>query len=183
VTICTQNRVCLFGEIVGNEMRLNAAGQMICRWYQELEKKFPNIECDAFVCMPNHVHFIVLNAGINVGTDLYVRPKSVQQQNGQTHRSAPTTETNMGQQQGEDADLHIPRVVQWFKTMTTNEYIRGVKKNTWSPFSGKFWQRNYWEHIVRNEQELNRIQEYIQNNPTQWQLDKLFVGADLRVRP
>jgi hypothetical protein len=71
---------------------------MVCRWYQELEKKFPNIECDAFVCMPNHVHFIVVNAGTNVEADLRVcpdpcvRPKSVQQQNGQTHRSAPPTE-------------------------------------------------------------------------------------------
>ena len=96
VTICTQSQACLFGEIVGNEMRLNAAGQMVCRWYQELEKKFANIKCDAFVCMPNHVHFIVVNAGTNVGADLRVcpdlrvRPKSVQQQNGQTHRSAPT---------------------------------------------------------------------------------------------
>jgi REP element-mobilizing transposase RayT len=176
-------------------MRLNAAGQMVCRWYQELENKFPNIECDAFVCMPNHVHFIVVNVGTNTGTnvgaDLCVRPDrqthgsngQTHRSNGQTHRSAPTTETDIGQQQGEHTGSPLPQVVQWFKTMTTNEYIRGVKQNAWSPFSGKLWQRNYWEHIVRNEQELNRIQQYIQNNPTQWQLDKLFVGADLCVRP
>ena len=52
-----------------------------------------------------------------------------------------------------------------------------------TPFPGKLWQRNYWEHIVRNEPELNRIREYIHNNPAQWELDKLFVRADLRVRP
>jgi len=56
--------------------------------------------------------------------------------------------------------------------MTTNEYIRGVKQNGWSTFPGKLWQRNYYEHIVRNENELNRIREYIMNNPLQWELDR-----------
>ena len=186
---------------------------MICRWYLELVNKFPDIDCDAFVCMPNHVHFVV----VNVGADLCVRPNAhpgdhpnahpnahpdvhpdvhpdahpdvhpdvhsdVHSGNddGQTHRSAPTgAHTILGEHAG--SPLH--RVVQWFKTMSTNEYIRGVKQNGWAPFPGKLWQRNYWEHIVRNEPELNRIREYIHNNPAQWELDKLFVRADLRVRP
>jgi REP element-mobilizing transposase RayT len=63
-------------------------------------------------------------------------------------------------------------VIQWFKTMTTNEYIRGVKQNGWTPFAGKLWQRNYYEHIVRNEKELIRIKEYIKHNPAQWDIDK-----------
>ena len=155
---------------------------MICRWYLELVNKFPDIDCDAFVCMANHVHFVV----VNVGADLCVRPDirpnvrpNVRPGNddGQTHRSAPTgAHTILGEHAG--SPLH--RVVQWFKTMSTNEYIRGVKQNGWAPFPGKLWQRNYWEHIVRNEPELNRIREYIHNNPAQWELDKLFVRADLR---
>jgi len=59
--------------------------------------------------------------------------------------------------------------------MSTNEYIRGVKQRGWKPFSGKLWQRNYWEHIIRNESELNRIREYIGDNPAKWELDKLFM--------
>ena len=59
----------------------------------------------------------------------------------------------------------IPKIVQWFKTMTTNEYIRQVKQNGWKPFNVKLWQRNYYEHIIRNENELNQIREYIINNP------------------
>jgi REP element-mobilizing transposase RayT len=55
--------------------------------------------------------------------------------------------------------------------MTTNEYIRGVKQRGWKPFPGKLWQRNYWEHIIRDDDELNRIREYIGNNPIQWELD------------
>ena len=56
--------------------------------------------------------------------------------------------------------------------MTTNEYIRGVKISGWPPFAGKLWQRNYYEHIIRNEESLNRIREYIANNPLQWELDR-----------
>ncbi|MCO5260659.1 MAG: hypothetical protein M9916_10990 [Crocinitomicaceae bacterium] len=56
--------------------------------------------------------------------------------------------------------------------MSTNEYIRGVKNLGWEPFNGKLWQRNYWEHIIRNEQSYHRISEYIINNPTKWINDK-----------
>jgi REP element-mobilizing transposase RayT len=63
-------------------------------------------------------------------------------------------------------------VVQWFKTMTTNAYIRGVKQHGWPRFDGKLWQRNYWEHIVRNGNELYRIRRYIIDNPTKWQGDR-----------
>ena len=75
---------------------------------------------------------------------------------GLTHGSAPTLGT----------------VVQWFKTMTTNEYIRGVKQLGWTPFPGKLWQRNYYEHIVRSEKALTAIWQYIVDNPARWELDR-----------
>lgn len=187
ITLCAQNRQCVFGNIVDGEMQLNDAGQMVLRWYSELENKFPDIECDAFVCMPNHVHFIVVNVGADLrvrpdsnSTDLRVRPpdrESAYPLKGQTHRSALSVIL------GEHIGSPLHRVVQWFKTMSTNEYIRGVKQRGWPPFPGKLWQRNYWEHIVRNELELNRIREYISNNPAKWEMDTLNVGADLGVRP
>ena len=55
--------------------------------------------------------------------------------------------------------------------MTTNQYIRGIKACRWERFNGKLWQRNYYEHIIRDERELNQIREYIVNNPMQWELD------------
>jgi REP element-mobilizing transposase RayT len=64
------------------------------------------------------------------------------------------------------------KIVQWFKTMTTNDYIRNVKTNNWKPFNKKLWQRNYYEHIIRNEIELNKIRKYILNNPLNWEKDK-----------
>lgn len=56
--------------------------------------------------------------------------------------------------------------------MTTNEYILGVKKLGWTPFQGRLWQRNYCEHVVRNEKSLNRIRQYIVDNPTHWTIDR-----------
>ena len=63
-------------------------------------------------------------------------------------------------------------MIQWFKTMTTNEYIRGVKSLGWRPFAGKLWQRDYYEHIIRNESEWDRIHRYIEANPVRWKADK-----------
>ncbi len=58
--------------------------------------------------------------------------------------------------------------------MTTNEYIRGVKQHGWPRFDGKLWQRNYWEHIIRNENELDRIRKYIMDNPAKWETDRNY---------
>ncbi len=67
----------------------------------------------------------------------------------------------------------IGDAIDWFKTMTTNEYIRGVKNLGWVAFDKKLWQRNYWEHIIRDEQSYIRISAYIINNPAKWVKDTL----------
>jgi REP element-mobilizing transposase RayT len=90
---------------------------------------------------------------------------------GQTHRSAPTEKSE--QIFGEHLGSPLHRVIQWFKTMTTNEYIRGVKNLGWEPFDKKLWQRNYWEHIIRNEKSYHNISNYIINNPSKWKEDIL----------
>ncbi|MDO8311578.1 MAG: transposase [Sideroxyarcus sp.] len=174
ITICTQNRERFFGEIVGDEMELNNAGKMVLHWYAELENKFSDIQCDEFVCMPNHIHFIVVNVGndINgavngVGADLCVRPLLL----GEHECLGRHVGTPL--RSGEHVGSPLRTVVQWFKTMTTNAYIRGVKLQGWQRFDGKLWQRNYWEHVVRDESELDRIRAYILNNPAQWESDKL----------
>lgn len=179
VTICVQNRACLFGDIIDGELKLNDAGKMISTWYYELEHKFPNIKCGSHIVMPNHFHCILHNVGADLrvcpnNTDLHFcsnnghSPENVQSlNNGQSHRIAPT-----------GSPLH--RVVQWFKTMTTNEYIRNVKIYNWNRFNGKLWQRNYWEHIIRNEKSHQNISEYIVNNPMKWNEDKLNPVMNLK---
>ena len=66
-------------------------------------------------------------------------------------------------------------IIGWFKTMTTNEYIRGVKNGLYEPFSERLWQRNYYEHVIRDEQDYISIAEYIRNNPAKWEEDSLNV--------
>jgi len=162
ITICCQNRTSFFGEIKNGEMILNDAGKMVEKWYFELENKFQNIQCHEMIIMPNHFHCIIQNVGIlgeYVGADLRVCPNILGEQ----------PKNILGEHVG--SPLHS--VVQWFKTMTTNEYIRGVKTLGWSRFDGKLWQRNYWEHIIRTDDDFQRIEEYIINNPKKWENDKL----------
>jgi putative transposase len=174
ITICVQDRECLFGKIENGEMILNDSGRTVEKWYYEMENKFSDIRCHEMVVMPNHFHCIIENVG-SVGAELRVCPDTNANgqpniANGQPHHIAPMGEpSSLSEHTG--SPLH--RVVQWFKTMTTNEYIRGVKQLDWKPFNGKLWQRNYWEHIIRDEQSYQRITEYIINNPKNWDIDNL----------
>lgn len=109
-----------------------------------------------------------------VRANLGVRPNNIEQTHnniGQTHRSAPTETSE--QIFGEHIGSPLQRVIQWFKTMTTNEYIRGGKNLGWEQFDKKLWQRNYWEHIIRNEKSYQNISNYIINNPSKWKEDIL----------
>lgn len=173
VTICVQNRECLFGDIFDGVMQLNDAGQIIVDWYWELEQKFPDIQCGDFICMPNHVHFIAINTGnpTPVGADLCVCPSPTI--NLCVCPPSPTPRGEHTTPRGEHTGSPLPQVVQWFKTMTTNAYINGVKNQRWQSFNKRLWQRNYYEHIVRNDSDFIRIQQYIQNNPALWQQDTL----------
>lgn len=164
ITICCQNKVHLFGNVINEQMILNDAGKMIEKWFNELQNKFPDVKCHEMVVMPNHIHFIIENIG-SVGADLRVCPND---------SNISKTEKRVSEILGEHAGSPLHRVLQWFKTMSTNEYIRGVKNNNWIPFDGKLWQRNYWEHIIRNDQSYQKISDYIINNPSKWNDDTLF---------
>lgn len=127
VTICAQGRACLFGVVADGEMQLNDAGKMVERWWFELNQKFPAVETDEFVIMPNHLHGIIVITDTIVGADLRDGPEGA-------HTGAP-----------------LPTVIQWFKTITTNEYIRAVKTASWPSFNRRLWQRNYYEHVIRDD--------------------------------
>jgi REP element-mobilizing transposase RayT len=165
VTLCTQERAYLFGEVVDGEMRLNDAGKMIERWWNELNNKFPQSKTDAHRVMPNHFHGVI---AIVVGADLRVCPNQTNafDETGTIHETGLPCET------GAHAGAPLPKMLQWFKTMTTNEYIRCVKQQEWPPFHARLWQRNYYEHIIRNEESLNRIRQYIFDNPARWPFDR-----------
>ena len=75
---------------------------------------------------------------------------------------------------GEHIGSPLHSVVQWFKTMTTNAYINGIKQHGWQPFNTRFWQRNYYEHIIRDQRAYEEIAAYIIENPINWRNDKLY---------
>ena len=157
VTICTQNRECLFRDVADSETVLNDAGLMIEKWLHELPNKFKGIALGEYIIMPNHIHYIIENPG-PVGADLCVCPRNPDK--------------------GEHAGSPLQKTVQWLKTMTTNEYIRNVKRNGWKPFNDKLWQRNYYEHVIRNEKDLADIREYTLNNPAHWNEDDYNPNAN-----
>jgi REP element-mobilizing transposase RayT len=147
----------MFGKIVDGEMVLNDAGWMVNIVWDEMQNNYPGVETDEFIIMPNHIHGIIVLVGAG--------PRACPD-NGQPQIT--------GQPQGVAPTLSLPDVVHRFKTMTTKRYTDGVKQNGWPPYPGKLWQRNYWEHIIRDEHELNRIRQYIRNNPMNWKNDDHF---------
>ncbi len=165
ITLCVQNRERLFGEIrpVGAAlvgalnpnpansqfMILNDAGKMIGSEWLALKNRFPNIELHEYVVMPNHFHGIL---------------EIVDEREWATTRIAPT----VAQKRKTVGDM-----MDAFKSITTVEYIRGVKNHGWKRFDGKLWQRDYWEHIIRDEAEYFRIANYIVHNPEKWVTDRL----------
>ena len=174
ITICTQNRERLFGETENGEMILNNAGQMVEKWFHELENKFANITCREHITMPNHTHFIIQN--VNVGADLCVCPDGAGESADMGVHVKEGAHAKTGEHtSGEHTGSPLRAMIQWFKTMTTNEYIRHVKQDGWAPFPGKLWQRNYYEHIIRDEQSYLRIADYIINNSLNWLKDDYYV--------
>lgn len=151
VTICTQNREKLFGEIVGATLcgRPNNPDKLIVKWLLELENKFKGVKIDEYIVMPNHIHFIIKRTGDHTGST-------------GDHTGSPL----------------LRDIIGWFKTMTTNEYIAGVKNGRFMPFKARLWHRNYYEHIIRNYDDYINIAEYIQNNPLKWEEDKLYVTEE-----
>jgi len=170
ITICTQNRLCLFGKIKESNLQLNDAGIMIEHQWQELIYRFDNIKLHQFIVMPNHFHGIVESVGVPlVGTQ-----NAEQRQTKQRPIEQPQTEQPpKGQPQG--IAPTVGDVVGAFKSLSTNDYIRNVKQNNWQPFNKKIWQRNYYEHIIRNEKSYDQISEYIQTNSLKWQDDKYYI--------
>jgi len=180
VTICTQERLCLFGHIDEGQMRLSAAGQMIQRVWDEIPMFYPGTETDAFVVMPNHVHGIIVLTGA-IPQDFPVRAAPCGSPPVIGVGAAPCGRPIDGQARGPDGQargpaptgaLSLPDVVHRFKTLTTKRYADGVKQCGWPAFPGRLWQRNYYEHIIRDERALARIREYIANNPRQWARDR-----------
>ena len=147
VTVVVQGRACLFGEIVDGNMCLNRTGRLVSDSWQWLEAQYPYVASDEFVVMPNHLH------GIIMITDDTRRGGS---------RTAPT-----GADSPDGKRKPLGRLIGAFKTVSTK------RVNSAHGLSGRpLWQRNYFEHVVRSEESLTRIRQYIHDNPARWEFDR-----------
>jgi putative transposase len=150
VTICLQNRECLLGNIIQGKMMLFDAGLIVNEWWQKLPTKYLGVRLDEFIVMPNHVHGII---NIDVGAGY----------------SRPQTNNSINIEGREDRAPTLGNIVAYFKYQTTKQYNQDGAIR-------KLWQRNYYEHIIRDEKEYCAIKQYIQDNPKNWEDDEMFSG-------
>jgi putative transposase len=138
----------VLGDIMDGRIKLTPIGETSKEYWLKLPERFKNVVLDYFEIIPNHIHGnIVIKIQDLVGADPCVSPEK---------------------KKGKHVGLPLHRMIQWYKTMTTNKYFRLNKK----VIGNKLWQRNYYEHIIRDEKDLNEIREHIINNPLEWELDK-----------
>ena len=146
ITICTYEKKNLLGNIVDGEMNLTEAGRTIWDIWESLPKRYPEIQLDAFVVMPNHIHGIIMvlyNSEVGAIHELPLPRTRIQRRR-----------------------MLLPKVVGYFK-MNTAKQVNVIRDTRGTPV----WQRNYYEHIIRNEDQLQRLREYIINNPVRWHED------------
>jgi REP element-mobilizing transposase RayT len=152
VAIVTWHREFLFGDIVNQEMKLSRYGEVVQKWWHEIPIHFGNVEIGAFVIMPNHVHGIIF----------------ISERRGTV--SVPNDRVSNDTQGGETPPLRVPtlgQIAAYFKYQSTKEMNRVENAGTVT----KFWQRNYYEHVIRDEKDLQNKTDYIEANPLLWDED------------
>lgn len=147
VTICTYKKHCYFGNIVNNQMKLSQVGKTAQKNWQEIPNHFNNVYIDAYVIMPNHLHGIIII-------------------------DRPTEKLNLMMQSTDKSNKFAPlkpgslsAIIQAYKASVT----RWCRKNDDNIFC---WQSRFYEHIIRNDNSLENIRNYIVNNPLKWAEDK-----------
>ena len=157
LTLCTYNRQQLFvNSTVNDEMQIVPSdypqNQLIEKWLSKLEERFQVI-VDQYVIMTDHVHLIL-------AIDRQAPPEGTSETNSENDcRERPMCRSESNHQES------IQKMIQWFKTMTTNEYIQKVKSGDFPPFEKQMWQKSYYDHIIRNYDDYASICFYIVNNP------------------
>ena len=202
ITICCEDRACRFGKIdagagsASTQMILNEYGQIAYHEWAKLTKRFSNFELDVFQIMPNHMHGIIILNDVGAGftpaqnTTKYTpaqntaeKPESQQLIESETRQSQKLIESETGQPQqliktgqpqgiAPTGNATIGDIVGAYKSLVANGCLDICKSK--NEMMGKFWQRNYYEYIIRSSDEYERIANYIVNNPAKWREDKFF---------
>lgn len=157
VTICTFQRERLFGDITDGVVALSKLGTIAHAIWQSLPNQFAHIDIDEFVIMPNHVHGIITITQYMGGMNPAPTARCI----------SPIQIMGSGS---------LGEIVRWFKGRTSYECNRVVGAAFMPPMQTRIsaiWQRNYYEHVIRDEEDLNRIRQYIRDNPMNWADDEL----------
>jgi REP-associated tyrosine transposase len=191
VTICTYDRACLFGDIVDGTMQLNDAGQMVQEGWPAIAGQYSGIAIDAFVVMPNHIHGIIMIAAPGttgptttpVGAQ-FMAPNPVPHST--TYSGPPdppgmvdTITTPVGAQFiAPNPVPHSNMMGAMNRAPTVGEIVRAYKARVTVTINQRrgtrgvpVWQRNFYDHIIRDDEALDRIRQYIVDNPAQWAHD------------
>ena len=153
VTVCSHDKKCVFGHIGDNKMVLNNIGLLVEKQWLALPEKYTNISLDAYVVMPNHFHGIVT----------IDNPVAYRNISGAIH------ELPLHANLYERRPMLLSKIIGYFK-MNSAKQINIIQNTQGQPV----WQRNYYEHVIRNEKSIQTIYDYIQHNPENWEKDKLF---------
>lgn len=149
VTIVTQDRKTLFGQIVDEEMVLNNIGKMVEAVWIAIPGHFPSVELGVFVVMPNHLHGII---SIMVGA-----------------RHAVPQEPSPMEKFGKPVSGSLSTIIRSFKSATTKAF-----HDLYGNLEDRLWQQGYYDHVIRNEREYEAIYDYIIANPINWEKDEEF---------
>lgn len=164
-TICVRERLCLLGDVIEGVMRLSAWGEIVHACWCAIPDHFPHVSLDAFVIMPNHVHGILV-----FHAEAIVQQAGTRTDVGAQHAAPlpPHARDSTGRRPGVAAGS-LGAVVRSFKAAAARQVYAAP-----DPPDKPFWQRNYYEHIVRDEPDLDRIRTYIDANPARWANDSLY---------
>jgi REP element-mobilizing transposase RayT len=152
VTITASERGDLFGVLQDERVVLNELGKMVQQCWEEIPNRFPTVELDEFIVMPDHLHAILFLGEPDVGAGLDPA-RNVKSQRSDDIRATTRVAPTLG------------RIIGAFKSISTIRYFSGLRKQDSAKNGNKLWQRGYYDRIVRNEDELNSIRNYILFNP------------------
>ena len=169
ITLCTVDRTCMFGNVVEGKMQLNDIGQLVEQeWLNTINIRHDNVRLHNYIVMPNHFHAII---EIRRGESHSPQSHSPYSHSSQSHLSQSNSSsiTNECNINGKD----LPRRMK-SPSKTVGAIVRGFKGAVSRQLGYSIWQRNYYEHIIRTDASYRHISNYIENNPTKWQSDKLY---------
>jgi REP element-mobilizing transposase RayT len=169
ITICCQGRICRFGKIKNGKMILNDTGNIAQQCWLDIPQHFPHVELHEYVVMPNHIH------GIVELTETGVVDECGDERRGEKFFALQNKCVGECGDKCEGEKFFAPTAQRPHgASRTIGSIIRGFKIGVTKQLGGSIWQRNYYEHIIRNEQAYQNISNYIIHNPETWRNDQFY---------